>query len=188
MLKAPYNIDTILVSATKTEGATPTFLTTSEVKNFLRVDYTTDDTIIDLLIEAAYDAFEAFTNRSIRTYTIEAVWEQYGASVDLPYAPVTSVTTVEYRFQDGTNNDVTSIWEQVGDTIRVLKPEEVGYGNRLVVTYDTGYATIPNKLKLGLLKWIATNYEDRQNTADFNVYEVPGSSKDLWSEYRIMTL
>jgi len=72
------------------------------VKNFLRVDYTTDDTIIDLLIEAAYDAFEAFTNRSIRTYTIEAVWEQYGASVDLPYAPVTSVTTVEYRFQDGT--------------------------------------------------------------------------------------
>jgi len=84
------------------------------------------------------------------------------------------------------NNDVTSIWEQVGDTIRVLKPEEVGYGNRLVVTYDTGYATIPNKLKLGLLKWIATNYEDRQNTADFNVYEVPGSSKDLWSEYRII--
>ena len=188
MLKTPFNIESILVSATKTEGATPTFLTTSEVKNYLRVDYTTDDTIIDLLIEAAYDAFEAFTNRSLRTYTIEAVWEQYGASVDLPYAPVTSVTTVEYRFEDGTNNDVTSIWEQVGNQIRVLKPEEVAYGNRLVVTYSTGYASIPNKLKLGLLKWIATNYEDRQNTAEMSISEVPGSSKELWADYRILTL
>lgn len=177
-----------MVNATKTEGATPTFVTSAEAKSFMRVDYTTDDTIIDLLIQAAYDAFEAYTNRSLRTYDIVAVWEQYGASVDLPYAPVTSVTTVEYRFEDGTNNDVTSIWEQVGDQIRVLKPEEVAYGNRLVVTYSTGYASIPNKLKLGLLKWIATNYEDRQNTAEMSISEVPGSSKELWADYRILTL
>lgn len=188
MLKTPFNIENILVNATKTEGATPTFVTSAEAKAFMRVDYTTDDTIIDLLIEAAYDAFEAYTNRSLRTYDIVAVWEQYGASVDLPYAPVTSVTTVEYRFEDGTNNDVTSIWEQVGNQIRVLKPEEVAYGNRLVVTYSTGYASIPNKLKLGLLKWIATNYEDRQNTAEMSISEVPGSSKELWADYRILTL
>ena len=188
MLKYPFNIENILVSATKTEGVTPTFLTTAEVKNYLRVDYTVDDTIIADLIQGAYDAFEGYTSRSLRTYTIEAVWEQFGASVDLPYAPVTSVTKVEYRFEDGTNNDVTSLWEQIGGSIRVLKPEQVAYGNRLVVTYATGYTTIPGKLKMGLLKWIATNYEDRQNTADFNVYEVPNSSKHLWAEYRVMTL
>ena len=189
MLKYPFNIENILVSATKTEGATPTFLTTAEVKNYIRVDYDVDDSFIDDLIEAAYDAFEGFTSRSLRTYTIEAVWEQFGASVDLPYAPVTSVTSVEYRFEDGTNNDVTSIWEQVGDEIRVLKPEQVAYGNRLVVTYETGYTTIPRKLKVGLLKWIASNYEDRQDImAGTIIAEMPNGSKHMWAEYRVMSL
>ena len=194
MLKYPYSIETILVSAKKTEGVTPTFLTTAEVKNYLRVDYTVDDTIIADLIEGAYDAFEGYTNRSIRTYTIEAVWEQFGVSVDLPYMPVNfrssavAVTSVEYSFEDGTKNDVTSVWEQVGGSIRVLKPETIAPGYRLYVDYDVVNPTIPKKLKMGLLKWIATNYEDRQNTADFNVYEVPNSSKHLWSEYRVMTL
>ena len=189
MLKYPFNIENILVSATKTEGATPTFLTTAEVKNYIRVDYDVDDSFIDDLIEAAYDAFEGFTSRSLRTYTIEAVWEQFGASVDLPYAPVTSVTKVEYRFEDGTNNDVTSIWEQVGDEIRVLKPEQVAYGNRLVVTYEAGYTTIPRKLKVGLLKWIASNYEDRQDIiAGTIIAEMPNGSKHMWAEYRVMSL
>jgi len=164
------------------------YLTRQEVKDFIRVDYNTDDTIIDMLISGAYGAFEAFTSRSLREYQIEAVWEQFGASVDLPYAPVISVTTVNYRFEDGTNNDVTSVWEQVGDKIRVLKPEQVAYGNRLVVNYSTGYDVLPGNLKLGLLKWIASNYEDRQNTADFNVYEMPNGSKHLWAEYRVMSL
>ena len=194
MLKYPFNIENILVSATKTEGATPTFLTTAEVKNYLRVDYDVDDTIIDDLIEASYDAFEGYTNRSIRNYRIEAVWEQFGVSVDLPYMPVNfgssavSVTSVEYSFEDGTKNDVTSVWEQVGGSIRVLKPETIAPGYRLYVEYTIANPTIPRKLKIGLLKWIATNYEDRQNTADFNVYEVPNSSKHLWAEYRVMTL
>ena len=179
------------LSSYKVADTTPgekVYLTRQEVKDFIRVDYTTDDTIIDMLISGSYGAFEAFTGRSLREYQIEAVWEQFGASVDLPYAPVTSVTKVEYRFEDGTNNDVTSVWEQVGNKIRVLKPEQVAYGNRLVVDYSTGYDSLPGNLKLGLLKWIATNYEDRQNTADFNVYEVPNSSKHLWAEYRVMTL
>ena len=109
--------------------------------------------------------------------------------MDLPYAPVTSVTKVEYRFEDGTNNDVTSIWEQIGGSIRVLKPEQVAYGNRLVVTYDTGYTTIPGKLKMGLLKWIASNYEDRQDIiAGTIIAEMPNGSKQMWAEYRVMTL
>ena len=167
-------------------------LTLQEVKDFLRVDYTVDDDYIESLIEGAYDAFEGYTNRSIRDYTISATWEQFGVSLDLPYPPLhtgsISVTSVEYAFEDGTRNDVTSIWEQIGGSIRVLKPETIAPGYRLYITYSVVNPTIPKKVKTGLLKWIATNYEDRQNTADFNVYEVPNSSKHLWAEYRVMTL
>ena len=194
MLKYPYSIQNILVSATKTQDKNIEFLTLAEVKNYLRVDYTVDDSYIADLIEGAYDAFESYTNTSIRPYSIDAVWEQFGVSLDLPYPPINygnytfTVRTVEYAFEDGTKQDVTSIWEQVGGAIRVLKPETIAPGYRLFVSYTVANATIPSKLKMGLLKWVATNYEDRQNTADFNVYEVPNSSKHLWAEYRVMTL
>jgi len=163
-----------------------------EAKDFIRVDYTVDDDYIESLIDGSYDAFEAYTNRSLRNYTVNAIYEQFGVSLDLPYPPLPggtiSVSKVEYAFEDGTRNDVTSIWEQIGGSIRVLKPETIAPGYRLYITYSVVNPTIPKKVKTGLLKWIATNYEDRQNTADFNVYEVPNSSKHLWAEYRVMTL
>jgi len=180
------NRQTIL-SDIKRESEGGESVTIAQVKNFLRLDYDVDDTLISILIDSANQAFEAFANRSLFESEITAYYESFGNTIRLPYSPVREVNSVKIQFLDGEEQDVE--WELFGDQNLVLKPSNIyGEGYRLIINYSAGYDEIDPRIKLGLLKWIATNYEDRQDTADFNVFEVPNGSRSQWMPFRVMMI
>ncbi len=152
-------------------------ITTDEAKNYARIDGSTDDDIVDMLIEAGQEAFEAFTGKLIyeRTVTVEYEIEYYENKLYLPWLPIVSITSV-------TDSDDESVdWELKGDYI------EIDSHKNVTVVYEAGLVSenpAPNALRLGLLKYVLSNYEDRQDTAGMSIQEMPNGSKSHWIKYK----
>lgn len=189
MLKQPYNRPNTLVNITRVPIGAVVFITLQEAKDYMRVDYDTDDTLIQSIITASYDMFESYTGRVLAPATVTLYYGSYGSTIHLPIAPIVTIDSVEYRQNNGDWVDVTGDWELFGSTIQVIYPNYVADGTRLKVELTGGYGTIPEAIKIGLLKWITSNYEDRQdNISGTIVAKMPNESKMLWKPYKIMIL
>lgn len=83
---------TTLVTAA---AATP--LSVSEVKDHLRVDHATQDTLIETYLKAAISEFEDLTGRALISSTWEYTLDHFPAySFKLPKGNLVSVTSVKY--------------------------------------------------------------------------------------------
>lgn len=189
MLKQPYNRPNTLVNITKNIVAGQSApISLQEAKDYMRVDYNVEDALIQSLITGSYQAFENYTARLIQLYDVTLYYDSFGGTIPLPVAPILEITSVEYREYNGSYVDVTSSWETFGGSIQVIHPQEVVDGGRLKVVLRAGGA-LPEAVKMGCLKWIASNYEDRQdNISGTIVARMPNESKILWKPYRIMIL
>ncbi len=78
----------------------------ADLKSHLRVDYTDDDALITTLALAAAQFFETQTNLSIinKTYVMTLADWPIGDFINLPRAPVQSVTSVQYL-------DTSGVWQ-----------------------------------------------------------------------------
>lgn len=165
--------------------ASDTAITVDEAKDWARIDDTFDDSIVDMLIESAQRAFEEYTRTLLYESTVTVTYSfDKGGDVEfrLPYGPVDSITHVQV---DGSDID----YELVGDWIEISDHDaddvEIEY---VAKTYDPA-DSVDAKIKVGLLKWVATNYDDRENTVIENVVrELPNGSKQQWSSFRRMLL
>lgn len=157
-----------------------TAVTVQEAKDFARIDDSFDDSIVDMLIKAAQRAFEEFTATVLyeTTITVQYSFDRSGdVEFRLPYGPVDSITSVQV---DGEDIDYT----QKGRWIEITGHDEETVDIEYVAKrYDTN-DTVDSKITLGLQKWIATNYDDRQNTVMETINEMPNGSKQLWASYR----
>ena len=84
---------TVVTSAPANE-----LLTTAEAKAWLRVDFASDDTIIDSLAKSGRVYLENFTRRAFVTQTVRHEFDCWPASgvIRLPRPPLQSVTSVKY--------------------------------------------------------------------------------------------
>lgn len=131
-----------------------------EAKEWLRVDYTTDDALITSLITRSRELVETYTNSSIvlTTIVLEATAR---AVIQLPYGPIITVSSVK----DIDGNDLPYEWDHFVVTLEPKSwsptaPEAPQYVNT-TTTYDAGYATVPEGLKAVLLEVLAYLYENR---------------------------
>ena len=78
------------------EESTDQAISVSEAKEYARIDGSVDDLIVDTLIEAGQEAFEAFTGKLLfeRTVTVEYEIEYYENKLYLPWLPIVSITSV----------------------------------------------------------------------------------------------
>lgn len=99
---------------TRTTDAAAEPLTTAEAKLFLRVDHSTDDTLIDALVKAARQQVQADTGRALvnETWTMTLdVAPSGGAPILVPIAPLSSVTSITAYATDDTSSTVaTSVY------------------------------------------------------------------------------
>lgn len=182
--------ESVLSSVVRTGGEGQA-VSVEQVKNYLRVDYDVDDTIIQFLIKGAQSEFENYTRRTLFESNIVAYFSSFGDTIRLPYAPVIEVNDVRVQFEGGEPFQVEYevLYEK---DVSIRLNHTYGKGYSLIVDYKAGMyeegETVHHKIVLGLLKWIATNYEDRQDTADFVVHEVPNGSKAMWNEFRVLRI
>lgn len=154
-------------------------LTTSEAKDFIRVDTSADDTIIGQMITQARIWCENYISRDIvaknRTLYLASVNERFV----LPFSPVSSISSITV---EGT---ATTDYETYGldDTIvslNMLPSKEVK------VTYVTSGQS-DSLLKQAISQLVATYYDNRNDFVTGTIVsDVPTNVKNILSSYKNM--
>ena len=157
-------------------------ITTSEVKNYVRIDTTADDALIATMITQARIWAENFISRDIvsknRTYYIDRTDT---GLFDLPFSPVASISEITI------NNIITTNYEILGLDNETIELDQ-GSADRVKITYITSGLN-DSLLKQALLQLVSTYYDNR---ADFiesqSVSEIPSNVKVVLSSYKTMFL
>jgi uncharacterized phiE125 gp8 family phage protein len=155
-----------------------------------------EDTLLNTLITVAREYCENFTRRALATKTLELILCDFpnGEVIELPQSPVASVTSIKYKDSAGTettwantnyilNADVTPaiITPIYGGTWPSFTPYPTG---AVRIRYVVG-ETPAKSIKQAMLLIIGDLYENRENSAYKELYEVPMGVKALLWPYKI---
>lgn len=141
-------------------------------KAFLRVDGTSDDTLITALIAGARETCEEISRRAFITQTWEMILDAFPPDLRLTlYRPLLqSVTSVKYYDSDG----VEATWtDYIVDTssdpgvllFNSLPSVTLRDSGGVVVRYVAGYGSatnVPQRIKDAILGLVAYRYENRE--------------------------
>lgn len=156
-------------------------ITLTEAKLHCKVDLTTDDDLITALIVAAREEIERRTWRALITQTLELILSDWpGANViELPRAPLQSITSVKYKDRDGNETTWDSANYHAGTDsvpgVLILAwdaswPSGDLYAVEPIrIRYVAGYgvaAAVPQSLKQACLLLVAHWYEAREAGGD----------------------
>ena len=181
-----------------TAATTPIF-TTAEAKDFLKVDTTADDTIIDNLVAAATESCQIYTNQ----YFINTVVTQYSDNwkefYSLYKSPVSSITHIKYYDTNDSLQTLASSNYILDDT---YEPARIGIAvdgelpnvadriNAVQVKYTVGYGTastdVPEGIRTAIILTVGNWYENRQSViTGRTATELPLSSQYLLDQFKI---
>ena len=85
----------IVRDITTTVAPTAEVVTLTEAKNYLRVDFSEDDDLIEALINTAQTRLEQYAGIAMtpRTLKVVAFVDEF---IELPYTPTNTISKVEY--------------------------------------------------------------------------------------------
>lgn len=134
----------------------------TEAKNWMRVEYTDDDTLIDGLIDSSRKHLEKLTGLALTSQKYSAIIETTGINspiwvFDPPYGPMWCDPVVKKK--NGINDFETLVentdYEVLGDKIWLYTQ---GFYK---IEYNTGYTVIPEDLTNDINTLVAWMYENR---------------------------
>ena len=169
----------IIRDVTTKVAPTATIVTLQAAKDYLRVDYSEDDTLIQNLIDASRIRLEQYASVAMSARTLEVV-AYVDEFIELPYAPINTISKVEYW--DNTNWVEIELgnYNVLGDTYK-----KVYFTSPIMsefrFTYTCGYATTPESMKTALLKMVGDLYEYRESSV-----ESTKPSANLTTAYELM--
>lgn len=142
-------------------------VTVSEAKNYLRVEHSTDDALITLMITAAREAAEAYLGTSFITQTWKlTVEDELPAIVPLRFGLVQSVISIVAKDEEGGSETIDAEGYRLSIDkrgVHILVPRT---GFRFEIMYDAGYggsaSLIPGLIRQGILQHVAAMYEQRE--------------------------
>jgi uncharacterized phiE125 gp8 family phage protein len=180
-----------------TAPATEIF-TLQEVKDYLKVDDSTEDTLIGTLLESARQAAESYLNQALITQTITEKLDRLQLStIYLSVSPVISVSSFQYA--DSNNSTQTfDAANYVVDTFNKPARLSLAYGkswptlygniNDVTITYTAGYSSepsgVPAQIRQAILLMVTDAYDNRQDY----VKKLPTASEYLLDQYRVQIL
>ena len=177
-------------------------ITAAELKLHSRVDTDADDARIATLITAARQYVENITGHQAitATYTLSLDGFPIGDTIELPYAPLQSVTSVTY-YNASNASTVFSSGSYVVDKPmeafgRIYVDRSVGWPttydrrNSVVIVYKSGYGdtsgSTPERLKQAIYLLAAHWYENREaSIIGVSVNDLPYGVKSLIQNLKI---
>ena len=154
-------------------------ISVQDVKDFVRIDTSADDSLISRMITTAREWAENYMTRDIvsksRIYYLPKVDDRFL----LPFAPITSISQVEVDGTVTTDYKLFGLNEQVV-LLNSLPSEEVK------VTYTT--TGLPDEsIKQALLQLVASYYDNRSNfVVGESVNEIPTGTKTILTSFKTM--
>lgn len=179
--------------------ATNPLFTTADAKDFLKVDTTADDTLIDNLIKAATQSCEIYTNRYFLDTLVTQYADKWVDIENLYKSPVSAITHIKYYDSDDSLQTLAGtvyLLDEVSQPARIgLKPNQsypniANRINAIEVKYTVGYGTaassVPEAIRQAVLITIGNWYENRQTVITGRIAtELPLSSQYLLNQYKI---
>lgn len=121
------------VSVVTPQSSATQLISTADMKSFLRVDISTDDTLIDDFIETATEAVSQYLRRSINTQTLALTMDSFAGdhatdetlsegvhdlpkwfgqsnmdAIDLPFPVIASISSIKTYSRDNTESTLSS--------------------------------------------------------------------------------
>lgn len=173
-----------IVSTTGSE-----LITTSDVKDYVRIDTTADDTLIDRMIVQARIWCENYISRDIVAKERKYYLDKAEGFIQIPFAPVATITSVtvqgssaEYQ-EKGLNKEQIILTSGVN---QVLSGSNTSFAMEVLITYTTAGLS-DDLIKQALLQMVSNYYDNR---TDFiqgkNVNEIPTNVKSILASYKTM--
>lgn len=138
------------------------WITNTDMKVYLKVDYTTDDTLITALITAAREQAELYCNRSFIAQTIEYDEVDWSNPIKLPFPNHNAITEVKI---DGT---LTTDYTKTGLTQFAVTMTASGSSDKELYIKYTALGSPTESEKNALKRIVADMYETRNNTLSEN--------------------
>lgn len=169
-------------------------LSASDVKTWLKVTSSADDTLITNLIVAARQEAENYTGLKLISQTVKEYFDTFPSSrgeLLLRFPLVSSITSVAYVDADGNNqtfsdynSDLLSHPARLRPNYQTEWPTTKEQLEAVTITYVCGYANaaaVPDAIKTALYLVIAKWYENREDT----VRMLPTAAEYLLNPYRV---
>jgi uncharacterized phiE125 gp8 family phage protein len=180
-------------------NATPV-VTTADMKAYLKVDTSADDTLIAAMVSAGTRYLENYLGRALLNKTVTETHDRFPvgtAPIELRVSPATAITSVTYLDTDGTT---TTTWStdnyaldntsSLGRARLILKqsafyPSVSDRLSAVTITYTAGYgataASVPEDIVNALKILVAGLYQTREPV----IRERPTTVENLVQPYRI---
>lgn len=170
-------------------------VSSTEVKNHLKVEHTDDDTLIAALIEAATFAAENYCNRSFLPETVTQYQDSFNTwdrPIYLHRNPARAITSVKYQDSDNVQQTLVSgtdyLLDSFSEPARVYSldnwPTTKTIENAVEIIYTAGYddaASVPGPIRAAILLIIADLYENREDRPK----RLPSAAEYLLDPYRV---
>ena len=174
-------------------------ITTAEAKSHIRVDTSTEDTLIGDYVKVARRMCERLTRRSFITQTITLKLDGFsGGEIILPRSPAQSVTSIQYVDTDGATQtwssslydvDVSSEPARITPAYDEDFPDTRAEANAVTVTYVAGYGDattdIPEELRLLIRLLVGHYFENREAVSMSAMHELPLGMQFLVKSYEM---
>lgn len=164
----------------------------TELKNHLRITDTNDDTLLSSLLSAAEDQVESYLGYSIAHS--DEYEEEYEIKklIYLNHAPCVSVESIiDKDDEEYDDNDYTILPLGIIRLSGTISGEE---GEILTITYEGGYESAPEAIKLAVKIIVESLYNrlgshgaKSENTGGYSVQyvdDIPPTAKTLLGPYR----
>jgi uncharacterized phiE125 gp8 family phage protein len=159
-------------------------LTLAEAKLHLRGPVAADDDLVTALIQAAREQVENYVHRALINQTRELTLDCFPPMIELPFPPVTSLTSLKYTDVNGAEQtiagadldiDIASsparIRPAYGQSWPSPRPGFNAVRARYVCGYGAAGASVPAPLRHALRLLLAHFYENREAVV---IGQVPG--------------
>lgn len=144
------------------------FVTLSEVKSYLAVDGSGDDSLITDMINAVAADLEQKTGQALGNRTVEFFFDDQEKYVNLPIRPFTSLTSVVYEdlgeasgnlYASGGDFDVFGKTSRIGDYVLRFNKTYA----KTTITYVANGYSVPVEFKLALMAMVKVMYNDNRD-------------------------
>lgn len=174
-------------------------ITLAEAKAHLRVEFSTEDSLITSLIVAARQIVEQYTGIGLISQTITEYYDTfpiyYPKFIRLSVGNVVSVTTLKYYDTGGTLQtwstdnyvlDATIYPARIGRKENITYPQVLNELNAVEVTYIVGWSSaseVPELIKSAMYLILADLYENREDRKR----ALPQASQMILQPYKAYT-
>ena len=150
-----------------------TIITVADLKAHMRVTHTAEDTLITALRSAAISWIEEHCNIKLGSYTARGYLPGF-YNAYIPVGPVTAITEVKYQTTADKDyaSDLTTLAAGNWYTDTISQPARIAFRDYpqvyeyaltpVVVTFTSGYSTMPAPVLQAIRLLVADMYENRQ--------------------------